>query len=736
MKQALLSLPYITDPIQVKDLKVDKAIDFADALNKGRYAKLLRCERSPDGDEFIYFEIEPEIGQNPEVDIRYKEVLAAQFFKSDTVAPYVYALREDFPLTLHLNSMFFEKPVSLCLYETPYTELKHKWRGIIFLERIREWLMSAATNQLHLEDQPLEPFLLDTLGNIIIPADLKEGENVYVVNLDNIKPKFNLVAFRPIPNLPLGDQKFLTLSVISEPQVHGYLRKTPLNLFELDELLQKIGVKLIEDYLKPKLLTLNLIGTPTYRDYRLVIILSVPKKRSQDQEPEVIDITTFLIVSSLKELALATMLLSEESGMLGLRFPKESYKKEDSEKIIVGPLRTYKTLTKSSAQHYSGIKNDEIKIGMIGLGAIGSQIITTLSRMGFGSWRVMDYDILLSHNLVRHSLMSSSLGQQKSLRVATELNSLLNDPTHCIPLIENYLRPNDINSIKKHFADVNLIIDTSASVAVSRKLALDQSFHARRTSIFLNPQGSDLVMLVEPTDRNIRLDHLEMQYYRMIWQNDTLNHHLMFDGKPIRYSASCRDITSTIRQEDVVIFSGIGAKAIRNLINDLEGNIIIWKINGDGAIEHISNKPFPVHELEYKNWRISFDDYLLDKIRSARKNKLPNETGGVLLGSYDMVSKTIYVVDSILSPKDSKEYPNSYYRGIDGLGDMLQTLSKRTAQNLQYVGEWHSHPDGSSVSPSQDDLILLNWIEEFMDSAGLPSLMFIIGENDQLGIYM
>jgi proteasome lid subunit RPN8/RPN11 len=49
---------------------------------------------------------------------------------------------------------------------------------------------------------------------------------------------------------------------------------------------------------------------------------------------------------------------------------------------------------------------------------------------------------------------------------------------------------------------------------------------------------------------------------------------------------------------------------------------------------------------------------------------------------------------------------------------------------LEYVGEWHSHPDGCSCLPSDDDGKVFMWMTDRMSAAGLPALMTIIGEYD------
>lgn len=143
MKTIYLSLPYKSEKIEVHELLIEKAIDFSAAVAKGNYSNLICCESMDNGDELVYFDVQPEIGQKPLIDIRYTERLAVRFNKTDSITPWVFALREDFPFVTHLNATDFEKPRCLCLYEKPFSELKYSWTSMSFLERIREWLWKS-----------------------------------------------------------------------------------------------------------------------------------------------------------------------------------------------------------------------------------------------------------------------------------------------------------------------------------------------------------------------------------------------------------------------------------------------------------------------------------------------------------------------------------------------------------------------------------------------------------------
>ncbi|MGE5437696.1 MAG: Mov34/MPN/PAD-1 family protein [Syntrophothermus sp.] len=125
--------------------------------------------------------------------------------------------------------------------------------------------------------------------------------------------------------------------------------------------------------------------------------------------------------------------------------------------------------------------------------------------------------------------------------------------------------------------------------------------------------------------------------------------------------------------------------------------------------------------IMFSKWTLVFDDYLIQKIMKARESKLPNETGGILIGSYDHQRKVIYVVDSVLSPSDSIEWPNVYIRGIKGLRKKVEYIEKVTDSMLYYIGEWHSHPTECSPEPSHDDYNAFIWLSKVLNESGLKS---------------
>jgi [CysO sulfur-carrier protein]-S-L-cysteine hydrolase len=110
-----------------------------------------------------------------------------------------------------------------------------------------------------------------------------------------------------------------------------------------------------------------------------------------------------------------------------------------------------------------------------------------------------------------------------------------------------------------------------------------------------------------------------------------------------------------------------------------------------------------------KNLELIIDDDLLNNIALHGLMHYPNEFGGFLVGHYSADFKALYVSNSIL-PKKYRGFPTSFERGNDGLKEVLDKLFDNKKQF--YVGEWHTHPNGSTMY-SQTDLNAMIKIEAF-----------------------
>ena len=136
-----------------------------------------------------------------------------------------------------------------------------------------------------------------------------------------------------------------------------------------------------------------------------------------------------------------------------------------------------------------------------------------------------------------------------------------------------------------------------------------------------------------------------------------------------------------------------------------------------------------VERVSFGTWVVSYGASVVQEIAHCRAENLPKETGGVLLGIVDTSRQTIQIVRAMSAPLDSSGSVQSFERGVVGLADAVKEASERSLYQVRYVGEWHSHPVGSSTIPSVTDIRQITWLTEELRNEGLPALMGIAGDN-------
>ena len=750
MRNQYLSAP--GDLVSTEEIITPKARDIIKFLESGhsQYSKLIECRKS-ENNEIVVLEVDVEVCQKKVNNIRREERIAIVFDRSDILMPEVLALRNDFPAVPHINLLGEEFPRSLCLFDRPYSELKRRWTPFLLIERIREWLALTAKGTLHAEDQPLEPLLIGSGIPLIVPHDIfnkQELLNPLVVwGWKTPDGSFILAANRAEKQTNSKLQKYIAITIESSPQEHGIIRKSPLNINELSDFLNAYSCNLIE---KLRSFLQEYISDRDKLNYKLIIITYVPKLRDLNNQIESTDIWAFLTSKSISEIGKDIGLwqvqkIPNQSGLdediPGLLIPPDLNRKGQNVDLII--LNPTVTLSRNKAAYLNGISDrilQQPKIVAVGVGALGSQIFINLVRSGYGEWTIIDKDYLLPHNISRHELTGFAVGDSKAYAICQYANSIIFDNDIAKPIMADVLNPGEMaEELNKAYQEADLIIDMSASTAVAKYLTVDVASGARRISIFLNPSGTDLVVLAEDAERTISMEHIEAQYYREVTSQPCLENHLFGDQKLIRYALSCNDLTSQIPHDFVSLHSSVASRILKSISQKNEAFLGIWQINSESlnvsAFKQIPEdfirvEPFRLYE--FKEWKIFTYPSLREKIFHLRQEKLPNETGGIFIGLYDFERKNIYVVNTIPSPSDSVEKHKSYIRGKNQLSYQIEQVSKQTSGLLEYVGEWHSHPNNCEVEPSNEDKILFDFLSEQMKNNSLPTLMTILGDGQKI----
>ncbi|MCY4364739.1 MAG: ThiF family adenylyltransferase [Chloroflexi bacterium] len=728
------------EKVEADALLIPRAKEFADYLGAAHIkgAQLSGCWQSSDRRvEWLEIEVTVSVPQRPVHDIRAKEEIAIRFLSDDHVPPGVFSPRPDFPYAPHTNLQNAGEYRSLCLYDQPWHEVKFDWTGARFLGRIVWWLEGTAHGTLHQPDQPLEPLLLGSYSDLVVPSSLLSLPRLAYswaqsVRVDRLDGEYTLLLseLTGLPKTGVADQ-YTVVVMQSRPMTHGLIHSTPRTLGELDGLLSSGRVNVIQQLQEifqrweRRLSSPQLAGVLSTQ---LLIVIRLPKRRRYGGPVEYVEIRAFRAEESV--------------GIIGARLGiqwRGTVNNAGNPQTRLTVLNVREVLTRQMARRSNGLSEviPEPQVVAIGAGAIGSPVLTNLTRSGYGKFTIVDEDVLHPHNLARHSLSASYLGWHKADALAAELSSIMPEEPPVRSIVANVLMPGEKSGeLEAEYRDSDLILDMAASIPVSRHLVHDIRSEARRVSLFLNPSGSALTVLAEDAGREIQLDSLEMQFYRALVKDNSLGS-LLDNPSRNRTGQTCRDLSAEISQNDVVMHSGMGSRAVQRLAENDRALVRTWLLDeNDNYLLVMDLEPAAPVKITREDWTVIYDSELLDRLAQMRESRLPNETGGVLIGSRDRTRKILYVVDALPSPSDSEELKTSYIRGTKGLSEEVERIANITGSNLDYIGEWHSHPDGNSVKPSANDQRLLNWIRSGLEETGETGLMCIIGEGRELGVYL
>jgi len=723
------------DQIEPRALANPAARRFAEIFTSGAFpvGRLLGAFRSEtEGGEALTVELDVERPSRPIHDIRRTEQMLLVFAKTDVREPSVFALRPNFPSIEHTNLTPKDWPVSLCLYDTPAQERRLTQTPLALLERIRWWLKQAALGRLHAPNQPVEALFEASSITAVIDRTW----------LEDTSGKLFLVGMRPAigsrrvlvgdAGAERHDERHAVATITLRPTPHGRLRHAPVNFQELLEALAELDPTwrgTFDARLKQWMST-----QPDLFDLPFLLVLALPIQRLADAAPEATQLRAFLFTAPLATLV-------ERLGLGGRSAPGQRvapllkpHAAQRLDKIGVLVANAVLALDAVVAAQVSGRaapRNDAAVL--VGAGAVGSCLTDALTRAGFGRWSVVDADDLLPHNLTRHALSGMFVGVPKAIALAHHIGRNRPDLVgQTIPLAVDALDPGDQREkLVGLLADARYIVDASASLPVARALARDVASDARRISVFVNPRGTDIVLLAEDRRRTLPLDILEMQYYRALLRRNDLHDHLRTPDARVFVGSSCRDSSLQLLGARINALTNLAATELLCRVFEADDAVMaIWRHDvASGRVDCVRVTPLSPRVHAAGDWTIIYDDAVLDQLMAWRAAALPSETGGVLLGVYDLVRKRIYVVDVIAAPADSRSSPDAFERGVAGLRDAVLAANAATGGQLHYVGEWHSHPAQTPTDMSGADVLQLVWLSFASSLSDAPVLMMIVGDE-------
>lgn len=716
--------------ISSRDLTDEGLVALVDLAERHDYegCRLLSCHRTSDGTaEAVLVEVYIELGQAELVNNIGEREPVAVLSSAGRGLPSVYPMREDFPQLLpHMNLNYRGRRRSLCLFDARPEDILHLYNPAMLVERVRWWMRKSAYGELHGDDQPLDPAIAPSFLNLVLPPDFDPLTDASYLAFPRSRQALAPILLVPSEGIDIPDvTRYACSHVVTDAVEHGAMIDLPFNVSDLMEIYAQLGVDLAAKIRELFDTDLNDPQVAARLKDALVLLITTPLK---DRKGSVGATTTRAFISadvSLLDVASALGIAGLQDGAIArlISQPVDDVKLRTQP---VMPLNVIDGFAQDVACAASGRKNGASrKFVAIGAGALGSQVVLNLARMGEARWHVIDPDFILPHNLARHAAPGAFIGCSKAEVLAQEINGLYQS-SNATALHTAILGDDTEEPALCALRDAERVLDFSASVEAARWLAHNTQVNAPVSSYFVNPSGTELVALHEGPERSGRDGIAEMAYYAFLTADPSLHEHLYAPGH-VRIG-SCRDVSATIPQSRMGLFAGIAANDV-DATHDLAGPMIrIWSTDASGAIA-VRDRTVPQFAAAtLDDWTVRIAPNVKDMIEDARGPGVV-ETGGILLGGFDREQKTLFVTAALPSPADSRAGRTYYERGAQGVQDAIATAELITLGHLTYIGEWHTHPAGSTSDLSDLDRTLLSWVADLRHLFLMPGLLLVLGDD-------
>lgn len=718
-------------------------------LNKRKLDILEWDENSVAISVLLNLELPPR-GNYQDIDIREKEPVMIVFNKSSYPykAPRAFSDRLDFPKKklAHLYVSKNGKPAPFCLTRGNLDEwfAEKEIRDYIF--QIKNWLCDAASGELASDNNQYEPLRLEGYNGTSVYkykeladyVNSKQGITLgtgFVLGLfyetqaktENQESSFRFLGFVETSddvervfknNLGLTGEKHIDkwqYGIILWDKSHTvqeeYLVELPSCGGELYQFISGLNMDIsaaLDAYCRYDIST---------KRSSFPIIVSIKRPHSVIGYNSDVEFVNF--VSEISSEEINARLLNADSKVVF-----QSH---------IEPLNIGK------AREVSGLRNDLGSLIIAGCGALGSKIVMHLIRSGHTNMLLLDGDSFSAHNLVRHSLFPEQVGKNKAMALKTVAESFYKYDN----LKENLIAlPVDADI----FTDHNIIdeADWFLDFTASKSFFNHQIKNIKETSTnickaTMLDNGKLGALFIEGKSRSPRLDDLLVLTYDLYKQYPFIGQYLQNEYERskqestiINVGVGCNSETTILSDEVVSIHSAAFYGVLKNEYKRKSfkdnGYIFINRIDAENGFK-IDSYSFVVPPLItitlHNGWEVRIKPEIAIKMKSEMGIAMPNETGGVFIGTINKKNRTIHVTDMIPAPSDSESNEVTFYRGINNLPEEIDKIKRMSGQVFGYIGEWHSHPFGPNGLSQQDMKEVNKHLKEFR-SLSNPMPLFIM----------
>lgn len=284
----------------------------------------------------------------------------------------------------------------------------------------------------------------------------------------------------------------------------------------------------------------------------------------------------------------------------GKSYTKEAFKKTffRTSKIDVKQIQEEK---KSRINIEEQVLNKKIMI--FGLGSVGSRVLMDLARAGFQNFILVDDDIFLPNNILRHELGMFDIGDFKIIALAEKVINQINRKANIETLgysFNGQNSSNHVDDILLHMSKSDIIIDCTADSNLI--FSIDEAIMKYDIpyvsgTVISGGIGNILIKRDKGSLLSV-VDILETQKKFMRYNNIDLNFVGDYQGR-----IGSREYVATM--SDVSIIAGlVGKTAINMLSNEpnqkLKNDIYIMSTNNDFLGEFYNTQPINANKRIHK----------------------------------------------------------------------------------------------------------------------------------------
>lgn len=325
------------------------------------------------------------------------------------------------------------------------------------------------------------------------------------------------------------------------------------------------------------------------------------------------------------------------------------------------------------------------RILILGVGAIGSCLAETLVRGGVRDLTLADFDAVAPGNICRSRYRFRDVDAPKIVALQQHLLSLS-------PFVSVHTRasvpatlPGAANwdETVKWLVEYDLIVDCSANNQV-----LTTFHHAvpagKVVHLSITEGAKELIAVVGDAICPLR-ERREQQ----------LAHISRIMYPEFREGAGCWHPTFRASGAQIESMVGLAISELADMARQRKSfrTFSLQRAVGRGIQMSIDQQ----YEQPESGLKLIITSECLDQIREQTLLHYPKEFGGVLVGNYSE-DGSCAIVSRIIIPSKYRNSPTSFMPDPTCINRQLRQLPDQ----LQYLGDWHSHPDGPS-QPSATD---------------------------------